>query len=1041
MNPLAWRTRFFSILFAGTAAASVFVAASCGAPARNDCNDGFDNDGDGLIDGADPGCELNGDLEAPDPVLPQCNDGVDNDGDALVDFPDDPGCASEDDDDEFNEPVPAQCSDGMDNDGDGRIDYPNDPGCDFANTDDETDDCPDGPDCPECSDGIDNDNDGETDYPSDPGCGFAADADEFNTIPGVCGPSVDVIPLPADGIVMGQHLGSVPNELQSPDCSGRGGETVYTLTVSETASLFVSTDYPETTLDTVVYVRGECRNPDTELGCNDDAEGLSKVSTLLIPVVEPGVYYIVVDAFGPGSIGDYKLEVRTFKGEGEECDPEAVPDECPPGLVCRLELPTDTVETCVEEECIDGNDNDGDTFIDFPNDPGCTGESDNDETDDCPDGASCPQCGNGEDDDGDTFIDYPDDPGCTSANDNVELDECVPGVEVLEIPGGEAMGTTVGGSMLFTASCDSDSSMSPERIHGFRTTFPLVSLTFSTTASFANTLYVRAGTCDVGPDVACAPNTDGGTSRTVTIAAPTVGTNYFAFVDGDWSTSGTYTLNVSGKIPGGDACTPGDPAFTCELGYFCNPGTSVCDTAVCNNGADDDGDGFTDWPNDPGCANLSDADETDDCPAGAGCPECGNEVDDDADSFIDYPDDPGCISAADGNEIDECITGVEVLELDPELGATGTTSGTSMFTAGCSSSSSSPEVVYAYRLTRALTNMRIDTTGSLFDTVTSVRLDTCDSAAAEIACADPDSGGEILNLPAPVLGTYFIFVDGNFAMGTYDLQLSGTIPNGDACDPSSGAFRCGDGYICSTGSLTCVETQCNDGADNDGDTLADAADPGCASILDNSESPDPSPLPECSNGVDDDADSFTDYPDDPGCSRASDDLELDCTESDPVVEVVGTPTTGTTVGATNDFVPSCIGGSTAPEIVHTLQIPGELSSLSIDTFGSSYDTAVYMKSAGCDGADIACDDDDGSLQSRICTTCTDSGTAIPSPVPAGVYFIFVDGFSTASGAYTLNISGTIASGAECDPAQIAAGIFTCAAGTACLDDAGTTRCM
>ncbi len=1034
MTP-SWRTHW---VISVVAAASVALVG-CSGPSKSDCNDGFDNDGDGLIDAADPGCELNGDLEAPDPVIPQCADGEDNDGDGLVDG-DDPGCAGPDDDDEFNQPPPAQCADGIDNDGDGRIDYPNDPGCELALEDDESDDCPDGPGCPACSDGVDNDGDTLADYPSDPGCGFAADADEFNTVPGVCGPSVDVVPIAIGAEIMGAHLGSVPNELVSLECGGRGGETVYAVTVEEPASLFVTTNFPETTLDTVIYVRGECRNPDTEYGCNDDDPEANRVSTLLIPRVEPGSYYIVIDAFGPGSIGDYKLQVFTFKGEDEECDPAADPPECPPGLVCRPELPDSTTDTCVPPECRDGNDNDGDGLLDFGDDPGCADEDDNTETDDCPDGPGCPQCGNGIDDDGDTFTDYPDDPGCTSAADNVELDECIPGVEVLEIPGGTATGTTVGGSMSFTASCDSDSAESPERIHGFRTTFPLRSLTFSTEgSSFANTLYVREGDCAAGADVACANNIDSSFDKTVTITDPTLDTNYFVFVDGDWMVSGDYVLNVFGKIPGGDACTPGDAHFTCELGFFCDPGSSTCVTAVCNDGVDNDGDTFTDWPNDPGCLNLSDPDEADDCPGGASCPECGNGIDDDGDTLIDYPADPGCQHAADGNEIDECITGVEVLELDPELGASGTTAGTSMFGGSCSSSTSSPEDVYAFRLTRTLTRLVFDTTASSIDTVTYVRFDDCASDAAEVACADPGAGGEITTLTDPAIGTYFIFVDGNFATGAYDLQMTGFIPGGDPCDPASSAFRCENGFICDTGTSICEPTECNDGADNDGDSLTDALDPGCDSVLDDSESPDPSPLPECADGTDNDGDTFTDFPDDPGCSRAADDLELDCEDSDPVGAIAGPLTTGSTATATHDFTPSCISSSTAPDLVFQLQFPGQLDSLSIDTFTSSYDTALYIKAEGCDVADIACDDDDGGLQSRIATDST--GTAqIPAPVAPGSYFVFVDGFSSASGAFNLNISGTITAGAECDPDQVSSGMFTCASGS-CVDDGGTFRCM
>jgi hypothetical protein len=58
------------------------------------------------------------------PPAPACNDGADNDGDGLTDFPADPGCAGLR---RLNEaPV---CNDGADNDGDGRIDFPLDPGC------------------------------------------------------------------------------------------------------------------------------------------------------------------------------------------------------------------------------------------------------------------------------------------------------------------------------------------------------------------------------------------------------------------------------------------------------------------------------------------------------------------------------------------------------------------------------------------------------------------------------------------------------------------------------------------------------------------------------------------------------------------------------------------------------------------------------------------------------------------------------------------------------------------------------------------------
>jgi hypothetical protein len=48
---------------------------------NNECTDGIDNDGDGLIDAADPGCANGSHVEAP-----PCNDGIDNDGDGKIDF-------------------------------------------------------------------------------------------------------------------------------------------------------------------------------------------------------------------------------------------------------------------------------------------------------------------------------------------------------------------------------------------------------------------------------------------------------------------------------------------------------------------------------------------------------------------------------------------------------------------------------------------------------------------------------------------------------------------------------------------------------------------------------------------------------------------------------------------------------------------------------------------------------------------------------------------------------------------------------------------
>ncbi|MEZ4472219.1 MAG: hypothetical protein R3F60_15775 [bacterium] len=65
------------------------------------CNNLVDDDGDGLIDLADPGCEEGLDNSEVDPAeVPECSDGIDNDDDGLIDWPDDDGCFAAGDRDE-----------------------------------------------------------------------------------------------------------------------------------------------------------------------------------------------------------------------------------------------------------------------------------------------------------------------------------------------------------------------------------------------------------------------------------------------------------------------------------------------------------------------------------------------------------------------------------------------------------------------------------------------------------------------------------------------------------------------------------------------------------------------------------------------------------------------------------------------------------------------------------------------------------------------------------------------------------------------------
>ncbi len=73
--------------------------AFCSRGSVSECNDGVDNDGDGLIDTDDDDC-IN-EAYYYERTLPSCSDLIDNDGDGLIDMGDD-GCESEVDDVEWN---------------------------------------------------------------------------------------------------------------------------------------------------------------------------------------------------------------------------------------------------------------------------------------------------------------------------------------------------------------------------------------------------------------------------------------------------------------------------------------------------------------------------------------------------------------------------------------------------------------------------------------------------------------------------------------------------------------------------------------------------------------------------------------------------------------------------------------------------------------------------------------------------------------------------------------------------------------------------
>lgn len=105
---------------------------------------------------------------------------------------------------------------------------------------------------------------------------------------------------------------------------------------------------------------------------------------------------------------------------------------------------------------------------------------------------------------------------------------------------------------------------------------------------------------------------------------------------------------------------------------------------------------------------------------------------------------------------------------------------------------------------------------------------------------------------------------------------------------------------------------------------------------------------------------------------------------------------GTTIGAVNNFTSFApCGPSTAPDKIYRF-IPRNTGFYTFDTFGSDFDTQLYIRSGGaCPGTNaLICNDDFGGSQSKV-----------QWQMFAGqVYYIIVDGFQNYSGNFVLHLT-------------------------------------
>ena len=231
------------------------------------------------------------------------------------------------------------------------------------------------------------------------------------------------------------------------------------------------------------------------------------------------------------------------------------------------------------------------------------------------------------------------------------------------------------------------------------------------------------------------------------------------------------------------------------------------------------------------------------------------------------------------------------------------------------------------------------------------------------------------------------------------------------CGPCPG--RCGDLLCDATENCMSCPSDCGPCPGGCGDFVCEPGE-SCASCpSDCGPCPDVCGDMRCGFG-----ESCTSCPAD--CGTCADCVDVDLGSTEPV------RTTGTTDGAGFDVGgASCGGGGdAAPELVFRYVAP-VTGSYRIDTFGSSFDTLLYVRSGDCGGRELACNDDDSGTDSRVRINLT-----------AGeVVVIVVDGWASSSGIFALNIRLRGGMGGCGDGACSAT--ETC---TSCPDDCGACPC-
>ena len=113
-------------------------------------------------------------------------------------------------------------------------------------------------------------------------------------------------PLLRPGMQVSANTTSSTDRFQATCAAGaRSADQIYRLVIRRRSMVRIASEQAD--FDGALYLRRDCMDAVTELGCNDDA-GDNRHS-IIETVLEPGTYFVFVDGFAESNQGAYTLDV------------------------------------------------------------------------------------------------------------------------------------------------------------------------------------------------------------------------------------------------------------------------------------------------------------------------------------------------------------------------------------------------------------------------------------------------------------------------------------------------------------------------------------------------------------------------------------------------------------------------------------------------------------------------------------------------------------------------------------------------------------